>query len=246
MKKTILFFILCIVAFTGIKAQNLILLDKNNNEISNDTLVVNGFSSDNILKAEVFLKNDTGEDIQVWLTKTDDYLLPGSLSSFCWNHFCFSPDVTNVEEPLLLGAGQISTGDEFYGEYRPQGQAGSSFVTFEFYPRDEAFPNVKVVVHYETQQPTSSFLTLREPVMSPPQPNPAANFTSFDYHIPGNINNAVLIVRDLTGRIVMEVPVSKDQNRMQLNVSNLNNGVFLYSLFLDGKPVLTKKLIVSR
>ena len=246
MKHLILFLLLIVSPFYGAISQELVLLDQDDNNITNDTLVVLGAPDENIIKARVFLHNSLDSDMQVWVKKIEDELLPGTFASFCWNSYCFTPDVFEVENPMTLGSGQTSGDDDFYGEYRPQGQSGTSYVTFEFFSRNGAFETVKVTVEYTTQAASVAFFGARQSTISSPSPNPARNFANFNYEIPFGASQAAMVVRDLTGRVVLDVPLNVDDNRFQLNTSGLSNGIFLYSLVVDGQTVVTRRLMVTR
>jgi hypothetical protein len=246
MKHILLLIFLIFSPFLSAISQELVLLDVDENNITNDTLVVVGAPDEDILKARIFLHNNHNSDLQVWVRKIEDDLLPGTYASFCWNNFCFTPDVFEVENPLTLGSGQTSGDDDFYGEYRPQGQSGTSYVTFEFFSRNSVFETVSITVKYTTQAASSPFFGAGQATLSAPSPNPASNFANFSYEIPFGASQATMVVRDLTGRVVLEVPLNVDDNRFQLNTSGLSNGIFLYSLVVDGKTVTTRRLMVTR
>lgn len=246
MKNTLLLLLLTAFFIPRTTGQDVILIDADSNVITNDTLVVTGYPTDNLIKAYVYIKNEKESDIQVFVRKIEDYIVPGAFASFCWNSYCFTPEVFEVDNPLELSAGSTSLTDDFYGEYRSQGNTGTSYITFEFYSRNKDFETIKVVVEYTIQTASSAFNSEKGLTFSPPSPNPAGSYTSFNYSIPFGTNQASIVVRDLTGRIVLEEPVSVSENQLRLNLSGLNTGIFLYSLVLDGKPVITRKLIVAR
>lgn len=76
-------------------------------------------------------------------------------------------------------------------------------------------------------------------------PNPASSETWVKFSTPTS-GDASLKVYDLAGKTVMNaiVPTIAGVNNLQLNVSNLNAGVYLYSLTI-GNETVTAKLVVQ-
>ncbi len=76
-------------------------------------------------------------------------------------------------------------------------------------------------------------------------PNPASSETWVKFSTP-NTGNASLKVYDITGKTVMNhiVPTVAGVNNVQLNISSLNAGIYLYSLTI-GNETVTSKLIVQ-
>lgn len=76
-------------------------------------------------------------------------------------------------------------------------------------------------------------------------PNPASSETWVKFSTPTS-GDASLKVYDLAGKTVMNaiVPTVAGVNNLQLNVSNLNAGVYLYSLTI-GNETVTSKLVVQ-
>lgn len=245
MKHTLLILTLSLFFLSPVVSQELILLDRDNNNITNDTLRVEGDVYENILQAVALLQNASGKDLAVWVRKLEDNLLPGTQVAVSWNNERFPAREREMQLPVI-SAGSTSSVEGFHGDYHPQGQEGSSFVTFEFFSREGTFDPVKLVVEYTTRNSETINIADQEPALSPPSPNPASTFTNFSYFVPFGVTQASVVIRDLTGRIVLEEPISANDSRLRLNVSGLNNGIFLYSLVLDGKPVITRKLMVAR
>lgn len=245
MKNHLLFLLVFVFSVLPGAAQSLMLLDSQNRDISNDTLLVDGTPGDPLIQSPLVLHNPSSRPAQVWIRKVDENLMAGAAVSFCIDGRCFSPEELTMAQPLDVIPARRLSRQELSGRVHPGGNTGISFVTYEFFSPKEAFTPVSLVVKYAAaESPVSDHPQLFS--LSSPSPNPAASFTSFSCTIPDEVNQAFLIVRDLTGRVVLEQPVDVNDNRIRLNVADLSNGIFLYSLLLDGQPVVTRKLIVSR
>jgi len=246
MKHILLFFSLVVGIFLSGFSQGLLLKDADGNDITNATLSVHGSPSASYLKAQVFLHNDGEEAIEIWARKEEQEVLNNTYNTFCWADFCYDISVVESQGGLTLAAGATSIDSDFYGQYFPEGYSGSTIVKYEFFSRNESFETVSVTVTYTADATSASGPSLRQTRISDPRPNPARDFTVFDYQLPPDVRSARLVVRNLTGSIVMEVPLDPSGSRHRLETTSLNNGIFLYSFVVNEQVILTKKLVVNR
>jgi hypothetical protein len=77
-------------------------------------------------------------------------------------------------------------------------------------------------------------------------PNPTASTAIIPFNLPVSANQAQIIVRDITGRQVGKYELKKNSSNLEVNLSNLHNGLYTYTLVTDGKPIATKKLAVMK
>lgn len=81
-------------------------------------------------------------------------------------------------------------------------------------------------------------------VLDQNKPNPFAEQTTITYNVPEKYGYAQLVFKTVDGRILKTVDVTK-KGRGQVNVfaNDLSNGLYMYSLIVDGVTVDTKKMI---
>ncbi|MDZ4664920.1 MAG: T9SS type A sorting domain-containing protein, partial [Bacteroidota bacterium] len=81
-------------------------------------------------------------------------------------------------------------------------------------------------------------------VLDQNKPNPFAEQTIITYNVPEKYGFAQLIFKTIDGRIIKTVDVTK-KGRGQVNVfaNDLSNGLYMYSLIVDGKIIDTKKMV---
>lgn len=78
-------------------------------------------------------------------------------------------------------------------------------------------------------------------------PNPVANNASIKYNLPSNYNNAKIVVRNMVGAVVKTFDINTPgQGKVQFSTSDLQNGVYFYSIISNGKNLTTKKMIVKK
>ena len=80
---------------------------------------------------------------------------------------------------------------------------------------------------------------------SNPFPNPANQQTGISFQLPTPNSEARVMLRNLLGSVVKEIKVKGDQNKFNIITSDLNNGLYFYSVLFENKILFTKKLIVK-
>ncbi|MBK9286067.1 MAG: tail fiber domain-containing protein [Sphingobacteriaceae bacterium] len=75
-------------------------------------------------------------------------------------------------------------------------------------------------------------------------PNPYAEHTIITYNVPAQYGFAQIIFKTIDGKIIKAVDIEK-KGRGQLNVfaADLTNGLYIYTLIVDGKEIDTKKMV---
>lgn len=76
-------------------------------------------------------------------------------------------------------------------------------------------------------------------------PNPASAFASIDYHLGSEANSAKIILCNVLGSVVGEYTLVKDARKLNISTMDLTSGVYFYSLYVDGKNLVTRKLIIK-
>lgn len=77
-------------------------------------------------------------------------------------------------------------------------------------------------------------------------PNPASNSTSVSYVLPANTGAAELQVMDALGKALQTFPLSIHNEQVEISTRMLPAGLYQCVLFVDGQPVSTRQLAVSR
>ena len=80
---------------------------------------------------------------------------------------------------------------------------------------------------------------------SNPFPNPANQQTDINFQLPSPNSEARIMLRNLLGSVVKEIKVQGTKNQFSIITSDLNNGLYFYSVMFENKILFTKKLIVK-
>lgn len=197
----------------------------------------------NTMESHVYVTNNSSSSISVKVKKFEVTVIPGSENSFCWET-CYIPTVFVSPTALDIAAGATNN-ENFIGDYKPRGMLGETIIRYTFFNVANTNDSVCVNVHY-TATPVAVQTYAATPTLSNAYPNPASTRVSFNYDLKASANEAFIIIKDITGNEVKREYVSGSNGRLSLNVDDLSEGVYFYSLIIDGKAATTKKLIVQK
>jgi hypothetical protein len=84
-------------------------------------------------------------------------------------------------------------------------------------------------------------------ILNQNSPNPFAEQTTITYVIPEDAGFAQIIFYSSNGRILKTVDIEeKGEGQLNVYASDLSNGLYTYSLIVDGKLIDTKKMLKSK
>jgi hypothetical protein len=76
-------------------------------------------------------------------------------------------------------------------------------------------------------------------------PNPTNEMTTIKFNLAKSAQNAALMIFDMSGRLVKTYALTKNNGSIQVNRQDLQAGMYIYSLVVDGKEVQSKKMIMQ-
>jgi hypothetical protein len=241
MKKLFLFiYLTSIAAYFGYSQMSLSLSDSTGPLANNATIYKAGTPLDDEIVAYVFVTNNSGTAVPVLVKKVVIDTVPGSLNMFCWGS-CFAPTVYVSPNPITVDPGRTDSLN-FSGHYVPNTYSGDSRLRYVFFSRSDPSDSVCVNIVYSAYPVGIEMLAVKATI-SNASPNPADGNTRISYSLPVNTNGS-LVVRNLLGSIAMEFPLNGQSGSVSLNTGDLSNGVYFYSLNIDGVTGSSKKLIV--
>ena len=236
MKKIILYiFILAQVSF--VTAQSFI--------ISGDT-IVNG-ESDILLEHYLDVKNISNNNLDVICVKTV-LVLPIDYPTFtgpnfCFAEYCYSYDDDTSEVSTLNSGQQFAHSnvdpEAHTGYYNAQGLNGIAKVKYCFYDVNNPIDETCVTITYETI--ITAIADHQSNVkLGDFYPNPATGVVNFTF----NGNSATLKLIDILGNKVKEILLNQ-QGIQELDLSDMNKGIYFGNLIVNDEVVSIKKLIIK-
>lgn len=92
---------------------------------------------------------------------------------------------------------------------------------------------------------TSPSVKLTDASLGQSTPNPNSTSTRISYNIPTDFSRAELVINNSAGQKVKQIQLTKS-GLIDLDTSSLSAGTYFYTLFVNGKSIDTKKMIVNR
>ncbi|KAA3621109.1 MAG: T9SS C-terminal target domain-containing protein [Flavobacterium sp.] len=84
------------------------------------------------------------------------------------------------------------------------------------------------------------------PVLFQNIPNPFDNTTSIGYYIPITYSNANIVISSTTGQLLNSIAVEvRGEGSIEIGKASLQSGMYFYTLFVDGKKIDTKRMIIE-
>jgi Chaperone of endosialidase len=77
-------------------------------------------------------------------------------------------------------------------------------------------------------------------------PNPFGQRTEIMYSVPAGVNNAVIRVYDLTGRMLRSFNASAGGGAVTIQAGDLTDGMYIYDLSVAGRQMIERKMTVVR
>jgi hypothetical protein len=167
-------------------------------------------------------------------------LTPGHSRYFCFGDYCYDTNTTisplatsvDVDGTALLSAYLI-----------PNGVEGTSSVSYKIYDANGNSDTVSLTFTYNLAIGIQEH-QIEKPNLTIVGANPAHNLTAIKYNF-APTKNARLLIQNVLGVQVKEIQLRDNQNTLVLPVSEFTNGIYLYTLMIDGKPAASKKLVVA-
>ena len=244
MKKNFTFLLFLTIFSCGIFAQSLQLKTHTGAVVTNgSTIFVKWNYGDTTTDVFVELKmQNTSATAANYKAIKINKVLPGVQTSyFCFAGGCFPDTVTVSPTQLSLAAGQEVT--DFSAHIKPNAATGNSVVYYKFYnvanPRDTVCVFVQTQIwHLGINNNSGDIADL-----STAYPNPANTHFTVDYKLHEQ-GTARLILQNILGSTVREEILSAESGKIQMNVSDLPEGIYMYSLNVNGKAISARKLLI--
>ncbi len=244
MKKILLSLIIGTFILSVGNAQSLVIKDKTGVDVTGQVLEHYcapgaGFVS---LGLDVF--NVSSADKNVKVRKYDLLLADSTASNICWAS-CYPDFVMETPEPLLIEAGSFVT--NFTGDLSYRSIQGLSSVKFVFFDMDNQNDSSFVTINFIVGTlGIDNAASLKSATVSNAYPNPAVSVVNIEYKLPAGVRNASIKVNNLLGNAIQEITLSNAEGKVTIDVANLSNGVYFYSLIVDNSAIATRKFIVKR
>lgn len=202
--------------------------------------VVEGTVEDELLQETFDVRNNSEQTIFVKVRRVETSTIEGTLNYFCWFQ-CYSPSTDVSPTSIAIAPGESVS--NFYADYQPQGNAGSSYVNYCFFDENNPTDETCVTIEYRVGEITAvneaDLVTVGNP-----QPNPAVDITQIPYVLKESNKGAALVVYNIVGSEIKRQAISGTSGNITLDVSDLQAGVYIYSFYNDNRLLASSRLVV--
>jgi hypothetical protein len=77
-------------------------------------------------------------------------------------------------------------------------------------------------------------------------PNPFKEQTTIQFQLADKARNAAICIFDMTGKMLKKLPVSSGETSVSINSWELGEGLFLYTLMVNGREIDTKRMLIKK
>ncbi len=194
--------------------------------------------NDQLMTAHVTIVNNGANAAYVKVVRLSEVLAPHHVSYFCWTE-CYDPTVSLSPDSILLASGESTS--IFNGDLSPQLTDGISIVSYAFFTSNG--DSVFATFTYEALTTGINEFS-SQPVLHAASPNPADGFTKISYNL-NSSRDAKIVIYNVLGSAVKEIKLNDVQNTLTISTADFKQGVYFYSLVVDGKAISSKRLMIS-
>lgn len=197
-------------------------------------------------RKSIILQNESSQS-KIYLLKN----LRGNVGSsqkvkICIGDQCYDPKKDIAKIKLSLSPGEIVT--DLYLEFE-MGivETMGSFELF-FVNAENTRETFMVEARYSVSNPNTKIdeFDYKEIKLSDVYPNPSSRVAQLDYQYKNPKVKAKITINSFIGNPVAEYELDPERNTLLINVSEFKEGIYFYTLFLDNKNIVTKKLQIKK
>lgn len=185
------------------------------------------------------------EDVNLIAERIELQVVEGTYNMICLDQ-CYAPSMS-VTPAVPFAAGDTKDFSMHYQyEESLEAVAGmEQLMQYIIYPADDTHNQfvINVTFKYSLDGIEENSLVNE---FSNAYPSPARDMVNFDYSFNAGVNNAAMAIYNMMGQEVLRSDISGMSGKASLNVSDLAEGVYFYSLIVNGANAKSGKLVVSR
>ena len=183
------------------------------------------------------------EDVQLIAQKVEIQVVEGTYNMLCLDQ-CYAPSV--YVSPVVNFAANETKDFSMHYQYENaiEDVAGLEQI-MEYYLYEEGSHEQFVInVTFKYSLDGIDDYSSNE-VFSNAYPMPASDVVNFDYNFASS-ENAEVAIYNMMGQEVLRNSISGMSGKLSINVSDLTDGVYFYSLIVNGKTEKSSKLVIRK
>lgn len=197
-----------------------------------------------VIKAPLQFKNNTSKSISLIIRKAESQIGTSQKNYFCPDGGCLD----QVVEDYIVKVEPGQTLNSFNVALEAGLVPGLSSVKYIAF--NKANPNevlefdLNFIV--EEKETSKNIYSSRAINLQEVYPNPASEFAYVNYKVLSDDAKAKMILHNVLGSPVGEYELPNLESRVKIRTEELNAGIYFYTLYVDNKAVMTRKLVVKK
>lgn len=194
-----------------------------------------------VIKAPLQFKNNSSKPLTLIIRKANSQIGTSQKNYFCIDGRCLDQKVEDYIVKVDPGQTLTTLNVALEAGLVP----GVSSVKYIAYNKSNPGEALELEFHFVVEEKleknavySSQLITVRDLY-----PNPVTDFAYLDYKVLDDQIKAKIILHNVLGNPVGEYELPLFENKMKIPTSDLNAGIYFYTLYIDGEGVYTKKLI---
>ena len=193
----------------------------------------------------LILQNDAKESATYYLRYLQGNVGSSQNILICIGDNCFDPRKDLSQISFTLEPGEVTT--NIYIEFELGITATKGTFDLHFFNTSnnrDAFI-VENVYNVVSDQPSDNF-SHKDVDLDEIYPNPSVRTAQLDYKIKNSSANVRVVINSFIGNPIYDFRLDPSQESLIIPVTDLNPGTYFYTLIVDNKNIVTKKLYVKR
>ncbi|MCR9154952.1 MAG: T9SS type A sorting domain-containing protein [Bacteroidetes bacterium] len=211
--------------------------------VSLDSIVVGNAYTDRDISGYAVIENISSVAVEVAFKRFDaNYTELTDSNAICWG-LCFTSSTSQNPPSFnkVLQPGDRDTA--IYYVYPDQdGFTRDGFIDYSLFDYFNPSDSAGFRVNFRVDGKPLSQVELNKPTVSV-YPNPADDFLIVQYQVSSSTKNTFELI-NLVGARVYHTNLDAQQNELEMDLTNLNPGIYFYSLKSDGEVLISKKLVI--
>jgi len=196
--------------------------------------------------ATIRVQNISTKPVTLVIQRTNSQIGTTQQTRFCWSGDCLQPDAGKFIVTTKLEPGEITS--NFTSILDAGLTEEFSTVSYTISNKDNPIDAISFDIHYAVKEKIGIdvFYDSEDIMLNDIYPNPASETAFLEYQLKVEESKAKIILHNVLGSVVGDYPLSFFEHQLKIPVQDLNPGVYFYTLYLDNRGVITKKLVIKK
>jgi len=201
--------------------------------------------NDQMMQSYVQVRNKGTVSLTVKVKRTVNTLATNHVSNFCFAGVCY-PSAVSTSLAWNIDPGAVADSEHvtLRADMNPLSTNGISDVTYCAYDADNEGDSVCISFHYNAGPIGVNEISGSAKFLGNAYPNPADHSSFISYNLP-YLKNAQIVISNMLGSALNKIQLMEKTGSVELPVASLPEGVYYYTLMNDGKPLISKRLMIS-